>query len=470
MEPWLPPSGNTHIGKVREALQGAERLLGPESAIRVRCVLIEADGTWLNVTCLGKLVPQLGAVDMTRFSADVRLGPIRLLEWWGDPSALTRDDDLRLLLARWRDQPGVSSGYQFEPHANVRRYGSGTAPWTDSPFWWVELHESVPGRTQAGVPQGPFYEDEHRLFAESVGELAAIWLGDGRYRQKDQADNGYHVAIPDRRGTIRQFRAEGNALKVLVEHASDLTLRCVATRTGFRGDTEILITDVKEERADFTFGGGVQELRVWLITPSGQWLDEYHESAAFASWGHRASIYSRPRADTDEPYGALLQRLQDGESDTTEFKAWIPPHRRDHKADELLKTVCAFANTKGGTVYIGVTDHAEVVGTGKELKRNYRGSPADVAEQRDRYVKDLRRILSEGIRPSLGVHYEWVGVADHHVLQIQVSKSPEPPYALVESGDIYVRAGATSRKARPDEYAATGAGRYPAIGVPRLRR
>lgn len=45
-------------------------------------------------------------------------------------------------------------------------------------------------------------------------------------------------------------------------------------------------------------------------------------------------------------------RLQ--ESQIIEFKeAW---------RDEYLKTVCAFANTDGGTFYIGVDDRGEVVG------------------------------------------------------------------------------------------------------------
>ena len=42
------------------------------------------------------------------------------------------------------------------------------------------------------------------------------------------------------------------------------------------------------------------------------------------------------------------------ESQTVEFKeSW---------RDEFLKTVCAFANTDGGTLYIGINDQGEVVG------------------------------------------------------------------------------------------------------------
>ncbi|MEG2341364.1 MAG: putative DNA binding domain-containing protein [Odoribacter sp.] len=48
------------------------------------------------------------------------------------------------------------------------------------------------------------------------------------------------------------------------------------------------------------------------------------------------------------------------ESQTVEFKeSW---------RDEYLKTVCAFANTDGGTFYIGVNDKGEVVGIDKVKK------------------------------------------------------------------------------------------------------
>lgn len=42
------------------------------------------------------------------------------------------------------------------------------------------------------------------------------------------------------------------------------------------------------------------------------------------------------------------------ESQTVEFKeSW---------RDEYLKTICAFANTDGGTLYVGINDKGEAVG------------------------------------------------------------------------------------------------------------
>jgi len=59
------------------------------------------------------------------------------------------------------------------------------------------------------------------------------------------------------------------------------------------------------------------------------------------------------------------------ESQTVEFKeSW---------RDEFLKTVCAFANTDGGTLYIGINDQGEVVGVDNIKKLDdMQGSRSDI--------------------------------------------------------------------------------------------
>jgi len=46
--------------------------------------------------------------------------------------------------------------------------------------------------------------------------------------------------------------------------------------------------------------------------------------------------------------------LTKGESETVEFKeVW---------RDEFLKVLCGFSNSKGGNLYIGINDNAEIIG------------------------------------------------------------------------------------------------------------
>ena len=52
----------------------------------------------------------------------------------------------------------------------------------------------------------------------------------------------------------------------------------------------------------------------------------------------------------------LLQWIDQGESKTLEFKMQIT------HISKIAKTICAFANTKGGTIVVGITDDGEMVG------------------------------------------------------------------------------------------------------------
>lgn len=47
--------------------------------------------------------------------------------------------------------------------------------------------------------------------------------------------------------------------------------------------------------------------------------------------------------------------LERGETETVEF---VSGEDWDKEFEHLLQTVCAFANTKGGTIYIGVREHS----------------------------------------------------------------------------------------------------------------
>jgi ATP-dependent DNA helicase RecG len=67
---------------------------------------------------------------------------------------------------------------------------------------------------------------------------------------------------------------------------------------------------------------------------------------------------------TTTPKG-LLSLIRKGESETVEFKQGFD---RD-----VIETLAAFANSRGGSVFVGVADSGEVVGIeeGKETVQNW---------------------------------------------------------------------------------------------------
>jgi predicted HTH transcriptional regulator len=58
--------------------------------------------------------------------------------------------------------------------------------------------------------------------------------------------------------------------------------------------------------------------------------------------------------DRDWPAAAAL--IEGGEGQRVEFKPYVKLAPRDPKSIELVITACAFANSVGGSLLIGVTD------------------------------------------------------------------------------------------------------------------
>jgi predicted HTH transcriptional regulator len=117
-----------------------------------------------------------------------------------------------------------------------------------------------------------------------------------------------------------------------------------------------------------------------------------------------------------------------GEGKTLEFKRGLP---RDEKT---ARTLCAFANTRGGLLLVGVGDRGGVIGAPKP-----------------RVTMDrLRKIAAEGIEPSLSVEVRIVRVGTLSIVCCSVPLSPHRPHAVVHAdGDpeIVVRAGSSNRVA-----------------------
>ena len=114
------------------------------------------------------------------------------------------------------------------------------------------------------------------------------------------------------------------------------------------------------------------------------------------------------------------------ESETVELKSVV--------VDDIKKEIVAFANSDGGTLYIGVRDDGEVVGV---------DDPDGTALQVSNMVRD-------SIKPdvTMFLHYMTVEEAGKKIIEISVQRGTDRPYYIARKGmrpeGVYVRQGYSS--------------------------
>lgn len=114
------------------------------------------------------------------------------------------------------------------------------------------------------------------------------------------------------------------------------------------------------------------------------------------------------------------------ESDIIELKSQVIP--------DICKEVIGFANTNGGTVYIGIDNNGIIVGVDDE----------------DKTILQLNNMIRDSIKPDITmfVKYEAIILEDKKVIAIKVQRGTDRPYYLGNKGlkpaGVYVRNGTST--------------------------
>lgn len=106
--------------------------------------------------------------------------------------------------------------------------------------------------------------------------------------------------------------------------------------------------------------------------------------------------------------------------------------------EDLYKEVIAFANTDGGVIYIGIDDQGNLTGID------------DIDETYTRLTNGIR----DAIQPDVTMFVRYI-LQENKVIRIEVGEGSYKPYYLKAKGlkptGVYVRQGATSVQASPDQ-------------------
>ncbi|MBU1878813.1 MAG: ATP-binding protein, partial [Chloroflexi bacterium] len=111
----------------------------------------------------------------------------------------------------------------------------------------------------------------------------------------------------------------------------------------------------------------------------------------------------------------------------------------ERKGGRLHKVICdvvAFANTNGGTVYVGLNANPK--------------SPARGVENATEAVSMLQQELQRSITPPLTVSIDVQKSEGKDIVRVTVPKGPEPPY-VIDAWKIYLRQESETSLAMRDE-------------------
>ena len=125
----------------------------------------------------------------------------------------------------------------------------------------------------------------------------------------------------------------------------------------------------------------------------------------------------------------ILQRIEAGEDEETEFKRGLGD------LSAIGRAVCAFANTGGGVIILGVTDSQSIIGVNE-----------DADSVQERLQTFLRTECSAPVSGQCGRHEDpngWV-----HWIEVSHQDAPEP---LRYDGRVWVRRACSSVEPSPSE-------------------
>ena len=121
------------------------------------------------------------------------------------------------------------------------------------------------------------------------------------------------------------------------------------------------------------------------------------------------------------------------ESNTLEYKGKVPG-KADSESDGVVKTVCAFANTAGGRLILGME-------TEDGLPVGLRGIATTEIDEKKQWLENKLRDSVEPRVPPLDIHAVEIG-NDEHVLVVDVGESWVAPHRWTKDKHFYRRTSA----------------------------
>lgn len=233
-------------------------------------------------------------------------------------------------------------------------------------------------------------------------------------------ENKLMVIAPDFRIRIKKMTIMKNKVNIELD-SKNLNNDEIFSQFYLDGEakSDVQIVDNKAEAESLKEPNEI--LAVILDRKSGEILDYKKYELR---WGDYDSSIQK-----EDPEDVIKEWINRGENEFVEFKEGLK------HADDVMKTIVAFANTNGGVIIFGVKDDGSIVGYNE---------PAQNTRNR------LERMISSKCDPPVDFSVKRIEFDNTGITYIKIPKGKSRLYA-VTNGPIYVRRGASDIFIKPSE-------------------
>lgn len=342
------------------------------------------------------------------------------------------EEALPNLLSIVRGDTPLVDGMPLTPlphlHDQGQSYGAYTySGWPERSF--TDYVNSV------SAPWGPVIHPEFRPYSSGQIALADwVWKGAGRSMTGDPPYVGtFLVLLPDSRGRIQQAEWLGSRIRVTCDYnasRSSMTLQAVVDEK--TADPRILDSQPVSETVEWEVLPGDNEAEIYLVHDDATILGHVRLTSGAHVSARAGGLTLVEQAEAD---------LRAGEGDEIEYKPFIDI--KDSKEREVIETIIAFANTRGGRLYVGVDDE----GVPQESAKLRKAGKGDIGSALNSLMSRVRELARERIKPVPQIGVQSLTVFGAELILVDVAKGNSRPYSSINH-DVFIRKGASNL--RPD--------------------
>ncbi len=399
---------------------------------------------WQHAMCVIQMLPKNTKIEQV---GSIIYEDVHLYEYWLEPRDL-----LKTLALLQNEGVGINTNRLFlGDDLNIREVGYMQHDNHISTFPGY-LYSSPRVSNRVDIPRHPLLQYQNP-YLTNAHEAIAWWCELPDYRGDSDGRIGTtFIFLPECRAFFKELKYNYDEKVLFIKAMREeptLELFLKGAYSGPHGYREIS-HDIKQDALALEIpippeeAASIENFEIYLIDGGGNIFDYHIENRYDKRLVKRIFSKALDTEKQDNIKNALLL----GECDTVEFKQYI--EEKDRKVTEIIETVVAFANTKGGTVLIGVDDYAVLQGIEIDIAKaaHSRGETTDFVLKQ--YIGWIRKEISDRLNKTVLYSVDKQEYSGKVILVIKVLEGQQKPYAMMPNKDIYIRRGANNVKPDPD--------------------